>query len=42
MSDATAHAVLTFAMTTSAVTGTSKSSNAATKPPTFKGPHKIR
>jgi Zn-dependent M28 family amino/carboxypeptidase len=42
MSDATAHGVLTFAMTTSAVTGTSKSSNAAIKPPTFKGPHRIR
>jgi Zn-dependent M28 family amino/carboxypeptidase len=42
MSDATAHGVLTFAMTTSAVTGTSKSSNNAIKPPTFKGPRKIR
>ena len=38
MSDGVAHAVLTFAMTTSAVPGTSKGSTQATKTPEFKGP----
>jgi Zn-dependent M28 family amino/carboxypeptidase len=42
MSDATAHAVLTFAMTTSSVNGTDKGNDKATKTVEeleFKGPH---
>jgi Zn-dependent M28 family amino/carboxypeptidase len=38
MSDGVAHTVLTFAMTTSAVPGTSKGSTQAMKTPEFKGP----
>ncbi|HEX6761075.1 MAG TPA: M28 family peptidase [Propionibacteriaceae bacterium] len=37
MTDAIAHAILTFAMTTSAVQGTGKGSDKATYEPTFRG-----
>ena len=39
MSDAVAHAVLTFSQTTSAVRGTDKASSSATKPHDWKGDH---
>ncbi|HEX8086960.1 MAG TPA: M28 family peptidase [Solirubrobacteraceae bacterium] len=39
MSDAVAHAVLTFSQTTSAVRGTDKASSSATKPYDWKGDH---
>ena len=39
MSDAAAHAVLTFAMTSSAVSGTAKASTNALKSTEFKGPY---
>lgn len=42
MSDATAHAVLTFAMTKAAVPGTAKASTKAMEAPEFKGPHAQR
>jgi len=42
MSDAVAHAILTFAMTTSAVQGTDKSSDKATYDPTFRGHRAIK
>ena len=43
MSDAVAHAVLTFAMTSSAVQGTSKASTSATKyDPVFRGMYAVR
>ncbi|MGH2806608.1 MAG: M28 family peptidase [Actinomycetota bacterium] len=42
MSDAAAHSVLTFAMTTSAVNGTSKSSNSSVTNLEFKGSHRQR
>ncbi|MEY2425523.1 MAG: hypothetical protein QOI61_1095 [Actinomycetota bacterium] len=41
-SDAVAHAVLTFAQTTSAVNGTDKGSTKATKPYDWKGDHRLR
>jgi Zn-dependent M28 family amino/carboxypeptidase len=41
-SDAVAHAVLTFAQTTSAVNGTDKGSTKATKPYDWKGDHLLR
>jgi Zn-dependent M28 family amino/carboxypeptidase len=42
MTDAMAHAILTFAMTTSAVQGTDKSSDKATYDPTFRGHRAIK
>ncbi|HEX3196280.1 MAG TPA: hypothetical protein VHR39_01875 [Propionibacteriaceae bacterium] len=42
MTDAIAHAVLTFAMTTSAVQGTNKGSDKATNDPTFHGHRAIK
>jgi Zn-dependent M28 family amino/carboxypeptidase len=42
MTDAIAHAVLTFAMTTSAVQGTNKGSDKATNDPTFRGHRAIK
>ena len=42
MSDAVAHAVLTFAQTTSSVNGTDKGSSKATKSPEWKGDHRVR
>ena len=42
MSDGVAHAVLTFAQTTSAVNGTDKGSSSSTKPYDWKGNHLVR
>ena len=42
MTDAIAHAILTFAMTTSAVQGTDKGSDNAIYDPTFRGPRAIK
>jgi Zn-dependent M28 family amino/carboxypeptidase len=42
MTDAIAHAILTFAMTTSAVQGTDKGTDKATYDPTFRGPRAIK
>ena len=42
MTDAIAHAILTFAMTTSAVQGTGKASDKATYEPTFRGHRAIK
>jgi Zn-dependent M28 family amino/carboxypeptidase len=42
LSDAVVHAILTFAMTTSAVNGTDKGSAASTKPLDWKGHHRVR
>ena len=42
MTDAMAHAILTFAMTTSAVQGTDKGSDKATHDPTFRGHRAIK
>jgi Zn-dependent M28 family amino/carboxypeptidase len=42
MSDAVAHAVLTFAQTTSAVNGTDSGSSKSTKPYDWKGDHLVR
>jgi copper homeostasis protein CutC len=42
MTDAMAHAILTFAMTTSAVQGTDKGSDKATYDPTFRGHRAIK
>jgi Zn-dependent M28 family amino/carboxypeptidase len=42
MSDAVAHAVLTFAQSTSAVNGTSQGSSSSTKPYAWKGDHLVR
>jgi Zn-dependent M28 family amino/carboxypeptidase len=42
MSDAVAHAVLTFAQTTSAVNGTDNGSSSSIKPYDWKGDHKVR
>jgi Zn-dependent M28 family amino/carboxypeptidase len=42
MSDGVAHAVLTFAQTTSAVNGTEKGSSTATKDYEWKGPHRVK
>ena len=43
MTDAVAHAILTFAMTSSAVQGTDKGSDNATKyDPTFRGSRAIK
>jgi Zn-dependent M28 family amino/carboxypeptidase len=41
-SDAVAHAVLTFAQTTSAVNGTDNGSTKSTKSSDWKGPHRVR
>lgn len=41
-SDAAVHAILTFAQTSSAVSGTDKGSTTSTKPKEFKGHHKVR
>jgi hypothetical protein len=42
MTDAVAHAVLTFAMTSSAMQGTDKASDNATYDPTFRGSRAIK
>jgi hypothetical protein len=42
MIDAMAHAILTFAMTTSAVQGTDQGSDKATYDPAFRGPRAIK
>jgi hypothetical protein len=42
MSDAVAHATLTFAQTTSAVNGTGKGSSSSTKPYDWKGDKLVR
>jgi hypothetical protein len=42
MSDAVAHAILTFAMTTSAVPGTDKGTRSAAYAPTFHGSYAVR
>jgi copper homeostasis protein CutC len=42
MADATAHAILTFAMTTSAVQGTDKANDNATYDPTFHGSRAVK
>jgi hypothetical protein len=41
-SDDAVHAILTFAETSSAVSGTDKGSTTSTKPNEFKGHHKVR
>jgi hypothetical protein len=41
-SDAVAHAVLTFAQTTSAVNGTDNGATSSTKPFDWKGDHRVR
>jgi hypothetical protein len=41
-SDAAVHAILTFAQTESAVSGTDSGSTTSTKPKEFKGHHRVR
>ena len=42
MTDAVAHAILTFAMTSSAVQGTARASDSSAYNPTFRGARAIR